>query len=51
MLFISSLIKPYRILALGGFDLDIFLLIHDVSNGCIYRSRGHIRFGEIRVAL
>nr|ABB47057.1 retrotransposon protein, putative, Ty3-gypsy subclass [Oryza sativa Japonica Group] len=33
---------PNRIPALGGRDLGIFLFIHDVSNGCIHGSHGHI---------
>ncbi|KAB8094899.1 hypothetical protein EE612_022344, partial [Oryza sativa] len=33
---------PNWILALGGLELDILLFIHDVSNGCIRSSHGHI---------
>ncbi len=35
---------PNRIPALGCLDLDIFLFIHDVNNGCIRGSHGHITF-------
>ncbi len=42
---------PNWILALGGLELDILLFIHDVSNGCIRSSHGHINqnmiFGHI----
>ncbi len=33
---------PNRIPALGGLDLDIIVFFHDVSNGCIRSSHGHI---------